>query len=243
MILIDQESVRDFDLLTEILSQISSANQASLNRLQDLQEKIDRASLFEDLNSLKRNLTDCLDSMRGECCRRRDEADQAVARLKDGLQKTSPQAEAPELDPLTGLPTRSEAETAIRTACAEVAHTYLGLFVLDRIQVISSRFGDQFADKIVIFFAQQLSSVLTGKDTLYRWGPTTFLALLDRREGPDHVRREMARTMTQRWDQTFEIGNRSVVLPVSSTWTIMALFEQSYAETLQKLEAFSARRA
>jgi GGDEF domain-containing protein len=240
MILIDQESAKDFDQLAEILSQISMASQASLNRLQELQVKIDRASLFEDLQSLKRNLTDCLDSIRGECCLRRDEADRAAAKLKESLQKTSLKEEPPELDPLTGLQMRSEAEAAIKTACGGAVHAYAGLFVIDRIQVITSRFGNEFADKILIFFVQQLSGALTPKDTLYRWGPTTFFAMLDRRESADHVRREMARTMTQRWEQTFEIGSRSVVLPVSSTWTVMPLFEQSYAETLHKLEAFSA---
>jgi GGDEF domain-containing protein len=245
MILIDQDSAKDFEALNEVLSQISTASQTSLDRLQELQEKIDRASLFEDLQSLKRNLTDCLESIRGECCRRRDEAGQAAARINQGLQKTSLKVDPLDLDPLTGLPLRPGAETAIKTACGARAHAYAGLFVIDRIQVITSRFGAEFADRILIFFAQQLSLVLTGKDTLYRWGPNTFLALLDRRESPDHVRREMARTMTQKWEQTFDLGSRSVVLPVSSTWVVVPLFEQSYAETMQKLEAFNgaSRRA
>jgi hypothetical protein len=51
--------------------------------------------------------------------------------------------------------------------------------------------------------------------------------------------------MSQRREQTFEIGERSVVLPISSNWVVIPMFEQSYSEILQKLEAFSAlpRRA
>jgi GGDEF domain-containing protein len=109
---------------------------------------------------------------------------------------------------------------------------------MDRIQVINSRFGNELGGQVLLFFVQGLTTSLMGKDTLYRWSPTSFLALFDRRENPDQVRREMARTMSQRQEQTFEIGDRSVVLPISATWVVIPLFEQSFSESLQKLDAF-----
>jgi GGDEF domain-containing protein len=194
----------------------------SLDRLKELQERIEQASMIEDLRTLQLELSDCIRLIRGEC----------------GFPESL--IESPDSDSLTGLPLRSGAEEAMKSACAASAHTYAGLFVMDRFQVINSRFGTDLGDQVALSFVQHLSGALTGKDTLYRWSPISFLALLDRRESPDQVRREMARAMMQLREQTFEIGDRSVVLPISSTWIIVPLFEHGYSEVLQKLEAFGA---
>jgi GGDEF domain-containing protein len=198
----------------------------SIDRLRELQERIEQASTIEDVRALKLELSDCIRLIRIECV------------LPDSPE-TKPQAASTDSDSLTGLPLRSGAEQAMKVACAAAAHAYAGLFVMDRIQAINSRFGNELGDKVVLFFVQHLSGALTGKDTLYRWSPISFLALLDRRESPDHVRRAIVRTMSQRREQTFEIGERSVVLPTSSTWVVIPLFEHAYSEILQKLEAFS----
>ena len=93
-------------------------------------------------------------------------------------------------------------------------------------------------NQVMLFFVQNLSAMLTPNDSVYRWSPVSFLALLDRRESPDQVRREIIRRMTQRREQTIEIGDRAVVLPVSSNWVVFPLFELGYTETLGKLDAF-----
>jgi GGDEF domain-containing protein len=166
----------------------------SLDRLQELQERIEQAFTIDDVRRLKRELCACLESIRGECGGQTGE--------------TKSREETPEFDPLTGLPLRSVAEGAMKAACAGGTRTYACLFVMDRIQVINSRFGNQIADQVLLFFVQGLTMSLMGKDTLYRWSPASFLALFDRLENPDQVRREMARTMSQRQEQTFEIGDR-----------------------------------
>ena len=193
----------------------------SIDRLQELQERIEQASTIEDVRALKLELCDCIRLIRSEC----------------GLPESL--AETPDSDSLTGLPLRSGAEGAIKSGCAAGAHTYAGLFVMDRIQVINSRFGNELGEQVVLFFVQHLSGLLTVKDILYRWSPSSFLALLDRRESSDQVRREIVRAMSQRREQTFEIGDRSVVLPISSTWVVIPLFEHGYTEILRKLDAFS----
>jgi hypothetical protein len=39
-------------------------------------------------------------------------------------------------------------------------------------------------------------------------------------------------------EHTFDIDNRSVVLPVASTWLVAPLFESSYSEIVHKLDSF-----
>jgi GGDEF domain-containing protein len=204
---------------------ISIASQASINRLKELQERLERASMLEEVRALRAELSDCIQLICTECG------------LQENPEIQSKEA-SPDLDPLTGSPLRPGAEEAMKSASDAGAHIYAGLFVIDRMQVINSRFGSKLGDQVLLYFVQHLSAALTGKDTLYRWGPTSFLALLDRLESLDQVRREIVRTMTKRREQTFEIGDRSVILPISSTWIVIPLFEQGYSEILQKLEAF-----
>ena len=128
----------------------------------------------------------------------------------------------------------------MKAACIEGAHVYAGLFVMDRLQSVVSRFGPELGDRAMLFFVQQLSTALTGSDILFRWSPTAFLALIHRAESPDLVRRQMSKTITHRTEQSFEIGDRSVVLPLSSSWVIIPLFEHRYGEIVKKLDAFGA---
>jgi GGDEF domain-containing protein len=233
-------------MLTSSMSQISSASKASIDRLQELQKQIEHASMVEDVRTLKLRLSDCLVSIRGECDRQRGDADLAVEEMKSGLQKaqeTKPIETSPNGDPLTGFMLRSGAEEAMRTACAAKAHVYAGLFVMDRIQTIVSRFGAELGDRALLFFVQHLSSALNANDAIFRWSPTAFVALMNRGESPELVRRQIAKTMAQRREQTFEIGDRSVVLPISCSWVVMPLFEQPYADIVRKLDAFGAAKS
>jgi hypothetical protein len=50
----------------------------------------------------------------------------------------------------------------------------------------------------------------------------------------------MSKTIAHRTEQSFKIGDRSVVLALSSSWVIIPLFEHGYAEIVKKLDAFGA---
>ncbi len=228
-------------MLTNSMSQVSTASKTSIERLRELQKQIEHASMVEDVRTLKLRLSDCLQSIHGECERQREESSQAVEEIKSGLQKASETKPVSTIaDPLTGLILRAGAEEAMKAACIKGAHVYAGLFVMDRIQSIVSRFGAELGDRAMLFFVQHLSAALTGDDTLFRWSPTSFLALIHRCESPDLVRRQMSQTIAHRTEQSFDIGGRSVVLPVSSSWVIIPLFEHGYAEIVKKLDAFGA---
>jgi GGDEF domain-containing protein len=233
-------------MLTNSMSQISTASKSSIEKLQELRKQIEHASMVEDVRTLKLRLSDCLLSIRGECDRQRGESDLAVEEMKSGLQKaqeTRPIEISPIADPLTGFILRPGAEQAMQAVCVAKAHVYAGLFVMDRIQTIVSRFGAELGDRALLFFVQHLSTALSATDTIFRWSPTAFVALMNRPESPELVRRQIAKTMAKRMEQTFEIGDRSVVLPVSCSWIVMPLFELSYPEILKKLDAFSASKS
>ncbi len=234
-------------MLTAAMSNISAASQTSVARLQDLQRQIEQTVVLNDVRSLKQRLSECLESMRVETERQRVESAKVVSDLKQGLRDvqtpaqsnaTAPAEAVAESDPLTGLPLRAEAEQAIQQAGAPGAHAFVALFVLSRLQAITTRYGSELADCLRLFFLQRLSLGLSPQDQFFRWSQDSFLALMHRKESAELLRRELSRLLSVRMEKTFEIASRTVTLPISPTWTIVPLFDSSHAEVMRKLELF-----
>ena len=144
-----------------------------------------------------------------------------------------------ETEAVPGLLGRTAAEKDLRDACEQGASFYAGIFVVDRLAAITSRFGNALADQVLAFFAGHLMTGLTPQDRVYRWERGSFLALLNRPEPADFVRRQLAKLLSRRLDQTFEIESRSVAVPIASTWTILPLRESSPSQILRKIEVFT----
>ena len=228
-------------MLTQAMSRVATTSLTSIARLQDLQKQVEHAAMVEDVRTLRLRLSECLESISGESERQRHESTQAVMEMKRELQKArerKPVQASGESDLVTGLPLRSDAEGSVRALCEAGAHAYAGLFVLDRLHAITSRFGQSLGDKVMIFFLQHLSQGLAAKDQLFRWSPVSYLALLHREDSPDQVRQEMGKFLSRRLEQTFDVGDRSVAVPVASTWVIVPLFESTYTQIVHKLDAF-----
>lgn len=234
-------------MLTQAMTQIATLSENSVSRLQELQERIEHAAMLEDVRALKARLSECLDSIRAEVARQREESRQLISSLREALESVqarpaSAGAEEPG-DPLTGLPQKSEAKTAIGAACGPGSRIYAALFVLDRLPTIQSRFGPKAVDEALLFFLQFLSEALSPTDRFFRWEEGSFLALIDRQGAADYVRREIAKAIARRPEQTLRIDGRSVALQLSSTWTVLPLSEHTPAENVKKLEAFCASQA
>jgi len=232
-------------MLTQTMSTIATASGKSISHLQELQREIEHAVMIEDVRALKARLSDCLQSISGEVARQKDESSRMISGLKDdlrpGRQPKPGEAVAPaveERDPVTGLLQRPDAEAAIAIACDARSHVYAGLFVMDRLQSINTRFGHSFGYQALLFFMQYLSQALAPADKLFRWNNAAFLALMERSEPADQVRKDLSRILGRKMEQTFSVAGRTVTLPVSSTWLVTPLFENGYQESVHKLDSF-----
>jgi hypothetical protein len=64
------------------------------------------------------------------------------------------------------------------------------------------------------------------------------IALLEREERLEKVRTEIRRFIEVKLEKTIEVGNRSVLLPISASWSIFAV-APPMEELLKKMEAFT----
>lgn len=227
-------------MLTRTLSEISTSSARSISSLQEIERKLTKTAMIDDIRTLKLRMGDCLETVREECERQNHEAAQVVSSLRAGLASSAEQGTAAKAkeDPVTGFSSREQAESELKAAAVNGKKVYAAVFVVDRVHAINSRFGHAIGDKVMVFFAQKLTEAISASDRIFRWGDSSYLAILEREVGLDSVRRELGQYLFHKWEKPFDLGSRSVVLPISSTWLLLELSSHGAKKALTEIEVF-----
>jgi GGDEF domain-containing protein len=232
------------NMLTQTMSDVSGASERSISRLQDIERKLAKAAMIDDLRTLKLRMSECLDAVREECTHQKNESSQMVSDLRSVMSNAEEQRSAMlehQPDPVTGLPARAVAEGELRKASTSSKRIYAGIFIVDRMNAINSRFGHAIGDKVLTFYAQRLTEALSASDRVFKWGDSSFLAIVERQEALDNTRRELGHYLYRKWDRPFELGARSIVLPISATWLLVEASGRSASKAIAEIDGFVAR--
>jgi diguanylate cyclase (GGDEF)-like protein len=174
-------------------------------------------------------------------------SEEVVGQLREAMSRPETAAVLSEavadLDMTTGLPNHRAAEQAIRSAIISRTTTYVVLFSVERVEVINARFGFSVGDRILMLFGQHLAQRLANSDRLFRWRGPGFLALVDRSGPETSIRAEIARMVSMRMEHEIELGDRSVLLPISASWMLTSVVDSTLEKVSKKLDAFSAAQA
>lgn len=73
---------------------------------------------------------------------------------------------------------------------------------------------------------------------IYRWGAGGIVAFVDRDVPLDALRGEVARIAGKRLDTTFQTGGRTVMVPLSLAWSVIAGGRQDSHSLLQQVDKF-----
>jgi diguanylate cyclase (GGDEF)-like protein len=207
----------------------------AIDGIRSVEQHMEKASQLEDIREVKRELADCLAAVGKELERQRAEAiaNGAIARtaLRDPIvkQATEECQDDPGIDPVTGLPGARQAKNAI-TAKLGGGNWAAVAAVVDRIEVINTRFGREAGDQVMLFMSQKIASKLRPSDQVFRWHGPCFVALVERGNLVDAVRAEMARALAPKTDHTIELGSRTILVPLSLSWIVIPLWQQESAE-------------
>jgi GGDEF domain-containing protein len=231
-------------LFTRSLLQVAKGSAGSAAKLHHIERQIEKSSQSEDLRILKSQLEESLEVICGEAVEHERRSAEIASQIRDTMSRPESAAVLSEavadLDMVTGLPNFRAAEQAIRAAIAARTSTYAVLFCVERVEVINGRFGFTIGDRILMLYGQHLAQRLSAADRLFRWRGPGFLALIDR-TGPEiSIRAEMARLVSARLEQEVELGDRSVLLPVSASWMLTSVANCSIEQVSQKLDKFAA---
>ncbi len=111
--------------------------------------------------------------------------------------------------------------------------------VVNRVQAVNARFGYAIGDQVLAIAAQQIRAALSADDKVCRWQGPALLAILTRPENLMTVRDEIRRFADKKLEKTFVVGTRSVLLPISTSWTVFPIAAPVEA-LLRKIEIFTA---
>jgi GGDEF domain-containing protein len=237
-------------MLTQTVITIGSSGESSVAKLQNIEKSIERVRMLEDMQLLKLRLGDCLEAVREEALRQKTDGQSILENLKKEVETSRERtgsagaavdlgAATVDLDAATGLPSKIEAMKAIKTAVALPRNKFLAIAVVSRVQAISARFGYAIGDRVLAAFAEHFRCNLGASDQVFRWDGPTLVAMLQRESPIETVRTEIRRFAEIKLEKTVELGNRTVLLPISATWSIFSV-APPMNELLKKMEAFTA---
>lgn len=174
---------------------------------------------MEDIQILKLRLGECLEAVRDEAARQKIEGRVALDSLKKELESSHELMGSlklqPEVDAATGLPGRGEADRAIRAALESPQGKFLLAAVCSRVQAVNARFGYAVGDMILAAFADHFVQGLSARDQVFRWQGPALVALLERVDRLERVRAEVRQFADIRLDRTTDVGQRTVLIPIS----------------------------
>jgi diguanylate cyclase (GGDEF)-like protein len=226
-------------MLTATMISISDSGERTSTRLQDIEKQLVSAAMIEDVRVLKHRLGECLESIREERKSQNEQATKMVQHLQQTIESAPKVENTPRVDSATGLPDRAAAEAALSEYAAANEPAYTLVFIADRVQLINARFGYAAGDEVLKTIQTHVRKGLRPDDRMFRWRGPSFLALLKRSDPVDCVRAEISRIVMTRLQKTFDIGNRSVLVPIGMQW---ALFPVSSSSKLlvHKIDHFVA---
>jgi GGDEF domain-containing protein len=229
-------------MLTQTVIAVGANSEASVAKLQEIEKALEKSQVLEDIHSIKAQLGECLQSVRGEAERQKAEAQVVMENLQQevahsqGLLTAGPGAL--NRDPATGLPDKSEAERALRRALS-TPDSFVLIAVVGRVQAVNARFGYAIGDQLLAAAAEHLRGALSADDKVFRWQGPALLALLNRRGALSDIRDELRRFIEKKLEKNFIIGSRAILLPVSTSWTAFPLVPPMDA-MLRKIEIFTS---
>ncbi len=210
-------------MLTGAITTSMEASESSITRLQTIEKQLERAAVIEDVRTLRLKLAQCLEGIQEEIVQRQQDVATASADLQRTGRLSNPEDPKVTLDAITGVPGRPQAEDAMKQALQSGRQHYVVVVVANRIKAINSRFGYPAGDRVLRCLCKQLQAFVSETNCVFRWTGPAYVALLHRETPIDELRRQVQRAGDKKFQEVFEVESRSVSLPVSATWAVLAI--------------------
>jgi diguanylate cyclase (GGDEF)-like protein len=162
--------------------------------LTKLADGFDSLSRVEDVGELRRRLREDVASLRATVEQMRQESEESVRRLESQVtafqERVEQSRRETNLDRLTGLGSRRDAEKNMQRALKREGQVCVVLFDIEKFGLINKAHGTMFGDKLLRALTHALRERFPGEGTLFRWGADEFLAIA---EGSQKARLDQAR--------------------------------------------------
>jgi GGDEF domain-containing protein len=230
--------------LTQGMSTLSSIGEQSVSRLGRLRTKVQEAASSDDIRKIKVQFGEHMDSAQEEGLRQQVEISDMVSgvigefkRMQDRARESREVIDKSILyasDTLTGLPARGYAEAILAEAHSRANRSFVAVFVVERVELVSQRFGVAAADQLLLYFSQHLAQNLNNGHNLFRWGPAAFVSFIASSDTQENIRREVQNVALRRIEKLVEIGERTALIPIGCKWLFIPVVRETALEALYR---------
>lgn len=223
-------------MLISKISAITVGNETGVRLLQEIDKQLDAAILIDDVRQIASRLSECLDGFQRE----------AGCQVTGGAQEltlvpasVTAATRLVDVDSVTGLPSRKPAVEALTRACQGDEQAYVLILVVNRIQVLNTRFSFEVGDEILRHFANFIKRELISTDLVFRWTGPILVAILFRKDSFAKVRDDIGPRMDVKYEHTIQTAARTIMLPISTRWTVFPMMASPRMLT-QKIDGFGS---
>jgi GGDEF domain-containing protein len=216
-------------MFTDTISSLNNSGQRTVEHLREIEQEVERATLIEDVRSLRVRLGECLSNIREEIDRQESITTELGSRLAQEQQipaetvvDSHPIVQT-DNDPVTGFPTAKQAETALLLALEHEHDSFVVPIIAKGAEKIYAQLGSEVGDSCLYKLAEKLRVLTNRGDHVFRWHGVAFLAILTRPATTTEVRREVYNVINAQRDESIQIGGRTIWLPVSVAWDVIAV--------------------
>jgi GGDEF domain-containing protein len=230
-------------MLTETVVTLGGDNTRHAQSVQEISARLESAVALEDLQELKTRLRQCLQDFREETVKQKSQMEGVITTLQHEVERGTATVEAGlEIDPATGLPGQMAAEAAMFDALKAGKRVYVATVVVNRMQSVNARFGYQVGDQVLSACKENIEKQLLPGDQMFRWSGPAMILLMERADTLEVVRGQLKRFLDARIEETYSMGSRAVLLPITMAWSAFKLVSQ-VSIAVRQIQTFIASQS
>lgn len=224
-------------LFSQTISAISMDITRSVNELQGIASELARLSRTGGPLD-RRQITHPLQAIYAEIQRQQSSLE-TVNSLAEKLSRTAARTDVPMAsDPVSMLPGRADAERILALLLSRHQTAFIGLFYLQRLALVNSRFGTSVGDTLVSRFSRHLAKVVSKTDYLFRWAGAAFLGVFLEQTPLPAFSLQIDRHVGLRIVETIYVKDRTALIPMSCAWHVIEFSpDESLEETVSTIDS------
>ncbi len=236
-------------VMTKALLKMSDSGEIAASHLREFENKLAKTSQLDDIRIIKTQIAEAVQGICDEAARqerRSYEVKTDVEQIRIPPLSTSQQRVGPYPTADADEPGRLAAEQYVRSKAAAGNHVYVLVLCLERLEAINARFGSATRTQLLQLFDKNVARRLAERqqgDRLFHWRGPCFAAVMEREADIHAVRADAFKIASGKLEHIVDIGDRSVLLPLTARSALIPVLNGSDAEGFpSKMEAFMLER-
>jgi hypothetical protein len=227
-----------FAMLNQALVVLTEGNERGMSRLGTIQESLQRASTMRDVVSMKALLAETVQFVEKESVKGRETAAQVVGKLETEVSNARKTLGSTRLE-LEGRPEGvSEISQSLKSLAPGEA-VYLVAYLWERLTAVTQRYGPGVAEEMISrLISERLKPVMPG-NTMYRWTPSSLVAVFSRPRDADKVKKEVADLNRAPLVHKIVLSGRTAVLTISPSHMVAEGVSEPSAVLVEQVDKFT----